>query len=196
MAARTESFGIFVSCHKGDYRLARGCVASLRFFAPRVPLCLLVDGGFSTADIERLPGVQVIRRADVSDPWLRANSFGGFGYSKLVPFWEGPFDHFLYLDADCVVLGDIVGRVTVPGGDVVAPDGGRVITDEAIIGEHWYDCSLLRSNFPEFDPVGWPFFCTGTFVGRQGILDLDIYRRLLQLQVQNRKSFMPESRES
>jgi len=182
MNVKGENYGVVIACHRGDYRLAKGCIASIRRYCGEVPVCLLADGDFVTNDAEQWHGVQVMRRADVGDPWLRQNSFGGWGYSHLIPFWEGPFDEFLYLDADCVVLGDIVSRLRANGRGIVVPGTGRIIYDERIIGEHWYDCELVRTEFPEFDPIGRPFFCAGTFCGIRNTLDLDLYRRVFNLQ--------------
>jgi len=124
----------------------------------------------------------VLRREDVQDSWLREYSFGGWGYSHLIPFWEGPFESFLYIDADCVVLGDIVAAVKGQAPEIIIPGDGGVITDEAIIGEHWFDCQQVRRLLPAFEPTGWPFFCAGTFMGKRGALDLDLYKRLHRIQ--------------
>ena len=65
-----EQLGFSVSCYRGDIPLVRGCLASIREFAPDAPVCLVVDGNFSTRALEQAYGVQVIRRADGKDPGL------------------------------------------------------------------------------------------------------------------------------
>jgi hypothetical protein len=98
--------GFSVACYRGDIPLLRGCLASIRYFAPDAPICLIADGDFSTKEFEKVYGVQVIRRKDVRNPDLKKWSFG-FGITKMIGFWESPFDIVFHVDADAVLWGDI-----------------------------------------------------------------------------------------
>ena len=54
MQHELNNFGIIVVTTKDDFIYAKGCCASVKYFMPDVPLCLLVDGEF---DLNGLPEV-------------------------------------------------------------------------------------------------------------------------------------------
>lgn len=99
-----NDFGIIVACAPHDYRLAKGTCASIRHFLGDVPICLLIDGDFPVTDLQRAYGVRVLPRSNVRNPELRRRSFG-WGLTKMVSFWESPWEYFLFLDVDTVVWG-------------------------------------------------------------------------------------------
>lgn len=105
-----QDFGVVISCYKRDYMFAKACCASVRQFLGNVPLCLLVDGDFPVDDMKRTYNVQTLYRSEIKDPFLREKSFG-WGLSKMVLFWESPFERFVYLDADIVVWGNILEKM-------------------------------------------------------------------------------------
>ena len=172
--------GFSISCYKGDVPLLRGCLESIRYFAPDAPICLIVDGDFSTQTLERAYGVQVIRRADVTDPGLRRWSFG-FGFTKMVAFWESPFDIVFHIDADTVLWGDIRKNLPTPPWDVVYNEPHEVITP-AIQLDQYFDPARIFEVIEPFPWEGNPYFNSGTLCVRRGALDLDEYLRLLELQ--------------
>ena len=175
-----SKIGFSVTCYRGDYPLAKACVASIRYFAPDAPILVIADGDFPTKDIERAYGVKVLRRRDVQNDELRQYSFGGYGYSKLIAFWEAPFDIIVHVDADAVLWGDI--RKNLPSGDwdVVFNEPHEVITP-FIQRTQYFDPERIFDHIPPFPWQGCPFFNTGVIVVRRGVLDLDEYMRLLQL---------------
>jgi hypothetical protein len=183
-----SQFGIYISCHHADLRLARGCCESIRRFAGTVPICLIVDGDFSTRALERQYGCQVIRRHDVRDPGLRERSFGGWGYSKFILFWEGPFERFLYLDADTMMLGDLPSLAPQGEADMVVHGSGATVSDLTKIDTHWLHPPFLRQHFPEYRIEGRPYFVAGLFFARKGLFDLDRYLGLLAMQRANPKT--------
>lgn len=175
-----EKLGFSVACYRGDIPLLRGCLASIRHFAPDAPICLIADGDFSTKEFEKVYGVQVIRRADVKNPDLRKWSFG-FGITKMVAFWESPFDVVFHVDADAVLWGDV--RKNLPSGewDVVHNEPHEEITD-FIQNTQYFDPARIFEYIPEFDWKGNPYFQAGIAVVRKNSLDLDEYIRMLELQ--------------
>lgn len=180
-AGRMSEFGIYILCHKADFRLTRGCCESIRTFAPKMPICLIVDGTFSTRALERQYGCQIIRREDVRDASLRKESFGGWGYSKMVAFWEGPFDRFLYLDADIVVAGDLGKLAAESDADVIFAGTGGLMNDLKEIDLRWMNPNFVRAHCPGYRVEGRPYFITCSYFGRKGLFDLDEYLRVLRL---------------
>ena len=175
-----DALGFSISCYQGDIPLLRGCLSSIRYFAPDAPICLIVDGNFSTRSFEKYYGVQVIRRSDVKEAGLRKLSFG-FGLTKMVGFWEAPFDLVFHIDADAVLWGDI--RLNIPGGkwDVVYNESHEVITDY-IQRTQYFDPKRIFEHIEPFPWEGNPYFQAGVICIRKGVLDLDEYLRMLERQ--------------
>jgi hypothetical protein len=48
-----EDIAIYICCHAGDYHLAKILCASVRYFCGQVPIFLIKDGEFSTAQVRR-----------------------------------------------------------------------------------------------------------------------------------------------
>jgi hypothetical protein len=178
-------FGIYISCHEADLRLTRGCCESIRYSAGDTPICLIADGAFSTRGFERQYGCQVLRREDVRDERLRTRSFGGWGYSKFIPFWEGPFDRFLHLDSDTLMLGDVCGLSASSDADLLISPMPNAPHSPETIHSHWFSPEFVTRTFPGFRVEGQPYFCAGVVFGRRGAFDLDEYTHLLELQRQH-----------
>ncbi len=180
-----SQFGIYISCHEADLRLTRGCCESIRQFAGDTPICLIFDGKISLRDLERQYGVQVLRREDVRNDALRTRSFGGWGYSKFIPFWEGPFDRFLHLDSDTVMLGNACTIADSTDADMIVSPMPNTPHSTETIHSHWFSPEFVTQHFPGFRVEDQPYFCAGVAFGRKGVMDLDEYMRLLELQKQH-----------
>ena len=174
----SDQLGFSVSCYRGDIPLLRGCLASIREFAPDAPICLIADGNFSTRSFERSYGAQVIRRGDVKDPGLRKFSFG-FGLTKMVAFWEAPFERVFHVDADAVLWGDIRKNLPAAPWDVVYNEPHEIITAE-IQNTQYFDPKRIFDHIAPFPWMGNPYFQAGIVCVRRGALDLDEYMRMLE----------------
>ena len=174
----TDQLGFSVSCYKGDLPLLRGCLASIRFFAPDAPICLIIDGDIQTKALEKHYGVVPIRRSDVKDPGLRRWSFG-FGITKMVAFWEAPFDLVFHIDADCVMWGDVRRNLPSDRWDVVFNEPHEVITDKIMLSQY-FDPERIFHYIPDFAWENNPYFQAGVIAVRRNTLDLDEYLRMLE----------------
>jgi hypothetical protein len=85
---------------------------SFRTYNPAIPLCL-VPFDEETKQVQALQGdygfdlwqdANALRRCDEIS--LRFHPEGSGQYRKLA-VWDGPYDEFLYIDCDTVVLGDV-----------------------------------------------------------------------------------------
>ncbi len=189
-------FGVYILCHKADFRLTRGCCESIRRFAGEVPICLIVEGSFSTEALERQYGCQTLRREDIKDESLRTKSFGGWGYSKMVAFWEGPFERFLYLDSDTIMLGNVCAMADEMPVDMIIPEVPATLYQPEAMNVHWLNPEFVARNFPSYRIYDHPYFTTGVFFGRKGLFELGEYLRLLDLQrAYPKDSFRPVSGE-
>ncbi len=182
------TLGFSIACYRGDIPLLRGCLESIRYFAPDAPICLIADGDFSTRAFERKYGVETMRRKDVRNPELRKWSFG-FGITKMIAFWESPFDTVFHIDADAVLWGDVRKNLPGPGWDVVFNEPHEEIT-RYIQNTQYFDPDRIFEHIPKFEWRGNPYFQAGIAVVKRGSLDLDEYIRMLELQRKNPEVFI------
>jgi hypothetical protein len=127
-----EDFGIIVACCFQDYLFAKGCCASIRHFLGDVPIALIVDGTFSVSSLEKAYGVQVINRNTISNEVLKNRSFG-WGKTKMIAFWESPWKHFLVLDADTNVWGNVLRYADFEQFDVIIDKASYGYSDEKFL---------------------------------------------------------------
>ena len=173
-----NELGFSISCYKGDVPLLRGCLASIRYFVPNAPVCLVIETDFDSRPFEKRYGITTIRRRDVRHAGLRQWSFGP-GITKLVAFWEAPFERIFHIDADAVIWGDV--RKNIPDGewDVVYNEPHEEIT-EFIQRTQYFDPKII---FNHIEPFHWqcnPYFNAGVFYTKRGVLDLDEYIKMLE----------------
>ncbi|HLO47797.1 MAG TPA: hypothetical protein VK211_05190 [Kamptonema sp.] len=179
-----EDFGIIIACCDQDYLFAKGCCASIRYFLGDVPICLLIDGTFSVAPLEKAYGVRVINHDTVSSEFLRNRSFG-WGKTKMIAFWESPWSKFMVLDADTIVWGDVLKLANFNNFDFVIDQPASTYSD-ADVTEFFFDIPGIEKHFPDFRWREYRdrYFCTGTFFARREIFSLDEYREILDFVAQ------------
>ena len=175
-----KTLGFSIACYRGDIPLLRGCLASIKYFAPDAPICLIADGDFSTRSFEKHYNAITIRRADVKNKDLRKWSFG-FGITKMVAFWEAPFDVVFHIDADAVLWGDVRRNLPTANWDVAFNEPHEEITSY-IQNTQYFDPTKIFEFIPPFPWEGNPYFQAGIICMRKNALDLDEYLRLLELQ--------------
>lgn len=90
------TFGIYIKTFKPDYHLAKALIASLRRYCKDVPIIVIPDDGFAASTIWGE------RTLVLDDNFARSLT----GYYKKLWVFLGPFDRFLYLDADMLCLKD------------------------------------------------------------------------------------------
>ena len=174
-----EDFGIIVACCYQDYLFAKGCCASIRHFLGDVPICLIVDGTFSVSPLEKAYNVRILNHHNVTHELLQKRSFG-WGKTKMIAFWESPWKHFLVLDADTNVWGNILKYANFKDYDVLIDKPRYGYSDERVC-EFFFEISGIEQYFPDFN---WQahrndYFCTGTFFGTRGIFSLEEYIEIL-----------------
>lgn len=176
-----KDFGVIVACCNYDYLFAKGCVASIRYFLGDVPIALIVDGDVSTKALEKLYDVQVIRRETVTSKLLKERSFG-MGLTKMVAFWESPWENFLYLDADTVIWGDVLQYEKLDQFDFISDMVRDELSDQHI-SSYFFNIDRINQFFPDFDWRKYRnyYFCTGAFFAKRGIFSLEEYEEILDL---------------
>lgn len=186
-----EDFGIIIACCDQDYHFAKGCCASIRHFLGDVPICLIIDGTFSTKALETAYDVQVINRLNIKNDILRQRSFG-WGLTKMIAFWESPWQHFLVLDADTIVWGNILQFANFKDFDIIV-DKPLYKDSFEEFSKFFFNPEELEKHLPGFQ---WQkhfgeYFCTGTFFAKRDIFSLDEYINMLDLVSKHPNIFWP-----
>jgi hypothetical protein len=176
-----ENFGVIVACCAQDYLFAKGCCESIRYSLGDVPICLIIDGRLDVSDLIATYGVKTLTRSSIKSDFLRQASFG-WGLTKMIAFFESPWETFLFLDADTNVWGDVLQYVDFSRYDAVI-DQHSHIHNEQEVNEFFFNTQLLEKIFPEFPWRDYQdhYFCTGTFFARRGIFTIDEYKSVLAL---------------
>jgi hypothetical protein len=180
-------FGIIVTCTKVDFLFAKGCCASIRYFMGDVPICLLLDGDFSVESIVKTYHTLLITRKDVKDPLL-AKRCTGWGLTKMIAFWESPFEHFLLLDADTCVWGDVSVYADFSNYDAII-DVPCYSYKKEDIDEFFFDVEKMKTFFPDFNCTSHPYVCTGVIFGKKNMFDIAEYEEILALLDKHPKLF-------
>ena len=176
-----SSFGIVIATCKTDSHYAQASFWSIRhFLGPDMPVCFIVDGDATLlGSVRNDPQVSVLDRNSVANTWLREHCFG-WGTTKMIAFYEAPFERFLYLDADALVIGN-VPAFDDPTADMVT-DCGQSYSDQDI--NFWFfNTESVERLYPDFD---WrrfrhSYFCTGTFFSRKGVFSLEDLQEKMRL---------------
>jgi len=169
-----HDFGFVTACHAGDYALAKATCASIRHSMPDARIAVVVDGALDTSELERLYKTSILRTEDIEDTRLRQMCRGSTR-SKLAAHWLGPFERYCYVDADCLVLGDVKSAQDWTAADfwlMTQSEPGKV--DEASINEYFINIGLMRSFDPKYDPHQWPYFCDGAYVCRRNAIPFEL----------------------
>lgn len=177
-----RSFGIVIACHRGDFSLAQGACASIRYFLGDMPICLIVDGNFSTRKLEKMYGIIRLDRNNIKDQFLRENSFG-WGFTKMIALWESPFERFLYFDADAVLWGTINPAAILADYDIVI-DRTEHLWSEEDLERYFFRPHLLKQLIPDFDFRECFFACMGVFMGKRNAFPLSEYQFVFGLHQQ------------
>jgi hypothetical protein len=160
--------------------MVQATLASMRYYCPDVPICLVVDGAFDVSDLMEEYGVIPLRVADLSSSDMRKLVAGNYK-AKLAAMWEGPFERYVWLDSDAIVWGDFTPQVR-PDADFqifwseisIPPDATEV---PAWLPHFYFDPVKLHRFDPDFDWRGKAYFSSGAFACRRNAIPFDVWDR-------------------
>ncbi|MEP7087656.1 MAG: hypothetical protein ABI884_10150 [Gemmatimonadota bacterium] len=162
---------IYIATHRGDLRLTRICVASVRRWYPAIPIFLLKDfahGDFSTKELEEKWNVQV---------WPTKERSFGWGFIKLEPLFAVERARYLVLDSDIVFVGRVIDELERFGEDFVVQ---KEVQSAGEIPALYFDAPRIRKSFaPEFNGPAFTFN-TGQYVATSGVLKRADFEALIQ----------------
>ena len=153
---------VYIAAHRGDLRLTRICIASVRQWYPDIPIFLLkdeVNGAFCTREIEERWDVQL---------WPTVERCFGWGFIKLEPLFDAERRRFLMLDSDIVFLGRVIDALESFEADFVVQEELQPAHDVAPL---YFDAAKIRAIMnPDF--LGPAFtFNSGQYVATSGLIN-------------------------
>jgi hypothetical protein len=170
-------FGIYILTYPGDFHLSLALVQSIRHLNPEVPIMMIPGEGF---DCRNHPFEVPVMPAPSGPFWPE------IGHQDR-KFWafQGPFETFLYLDADTICTGSLaplIRRIARQQGDfiLVQPwiddEAWRSVMQDATHPDHASSAQYVRSTvgrgpLARFDPdhefaARYPFN-SGVFASRR-----------------------------
>jgi hypothetical protein len=176
-----SEFGFVTGCHAGDKFMVGATLASIRHYCPNTPICLTVDGDFDVSDLERNYGVITLRISELPSPEMQ-KTLGRSYHAKLAAMWEGPFSHYVWLDADAIVWGDFRSQIRLDldfqifWSDISIASDAKEIPDW--LPHFYFDPGKLIFHDPDFNWRGLPYFCAGCFAVKRNLIDFQDYCRL------------------
>jgi hypothetical protein len=169
-------FGFVTGCHAGDKFMVQATLASMRYYCPQVPICLVVDGTFDVSDLEKEYNLIVLRVPELPSSEMR-KLISGNPRAKLAAMWEGPFDYYVWLDSDAIVWGDFIAHVRTDLDFQMFWSEISIPADAADIPSwlphYYFNPEKLHQFDPDFEWRGRHYFCNGTFACKRNIISFE-----------------------
>jgi hypothetical protein len=187
-------FGIYIMTYPGDFHLSIPLIRSIRYFHPDVPISIIPGEGFNRDDhpfdVEILPNPEGL--------------WGMLGHQSR-DFWafQGPYERFLYLDADIICTGSLsslTGRIRSQEGNFLFAHicfTDQRTWDEAVADKNhamhkaaisWVkrglgNPDLLIQFDADYNPYAKAPFNSGIFASRRGAITEDTLKELHEKEV-------------
>ena len=163
---------------------------------PDVPVCFLVDGNEKFKELDNLTNVSVINKNDVKDDFLRNQSYG-WGLTRLIAFWEAPYEYFLWLDSDTIIWGDPRSLVDFGKFDVITGNDVDHLEKNTNNPEKYmydmktwfFEIDKLGEFSPDYDLEIHDYFCPAVLYSKRGLFDLEEYKEILEFASNNPEAF-------
>lgn len=159
-----DDFCIYLATYAGDYQYAKVACESIRYFCgDAVPIILVKDGEFDTAQLESLPNISSLDSRGMPGITRRFPR----NMNKLKLFYDSRYPRFLYLDADIVLVSDILA-LPFREVDFYVPATHENLTDPqtrinvSYVVMNLDQLALFDPDFPQDSMIS---FNTGAFFG-------------------------------
>lgn len=151
---------IYVAASRLDARLARICIASLRYFHPVADIQLLIGGRLQWG-LER----ELARHWDVRVADIPRGDYG-WGFVKLEPLFSPRSERFLVLDADTAVTGPVLDDLSCTTAPFVVDNEHY---EDAAIPARYFDWRKVGTVDPTAQAPSF-VFNSGQWVGTSGVI--------------------------
>ena len=174
-------FGFVTGCHAGDKFMVGATLASMRHYCPDVPICLIADGDVDVSDLEQEYDLIVLRIDELPSQKMR-EMIGGSYRVKLAAMWEGPFEHYVWMDSDAIVWGDFTDQVRTDldfqifWPEISIPADADEVPDW--LPHFYFDLDRVEKFDPEFEWRGHPYFSAGVYACRRNVISYEEWQKL------------------
>jgi hypothetical protein len=171
-----EPFGFVTACHAGDKFMVGATLASMRHYCPDVPICLIADGDVDVSDLEAIYDLIVLRIDELPSEQMREMITGSYR-AKLAAMWEGPFEHYVWMDSDTIVWGDFTNQVRsdldfqIFWPEISIP--GDATEEPAWLSHFYFNLGEIKKKNPDFEWRGYPYFSAGAYACRRNVITYD-----------------------
>ena len=169
-------FGFVTACHAGDKWRVGATLASMRFYCPDVPICLIADGDVDVSDLQKEYDLIVLRIDELPSPEMR-KMIGASYRVKLAAMWEGPFERYVWMDSDSILWGDIRPRIREDlDFQIFWPEISIPVDAEEEppwLAHFYFNLSELKKLDPDFEWRGYPYFSAGAFACRRNVISYE-----------------------
>lgn len=174
------------ACHRGDYLAVKATCASIRYFMPDVPICVIADGDVDVSELLGAYGIDIIRIEDLREHGL-CRLLTGSSRTKLAALWYGPYRRFAYLDSDAIVWGDIRTLLDFQNynwniiSDSEWPSKQSMDFDKyrRLVDHYFFDTKRIAEIDPSYHWQGRPFFCAGVYAAERDAIPLERFLEVL-----------------
>lgn len=190
-----DSFGIYILTYPGDYHLSKVLIQTLNYFHKDLPITIIPGSGFDLND-HPFDDVPVLHRP------TDARMLDCSDYDRKFWCFSGPYERFLYIDADIICLRSIdqfIQKVKEESGVFfyanlpfdgygLLPDGSDNRKMKAKSGFQLGHLALIEKFDPEYDYLHNYLFNSGLFASSKKSLRVE---DILNFQ-QKEKNFIEE----
>ena len=161
--------------------MVQATLASMRQYCSDVPICLIVDGDFDVSDLKKQYDLTVLRVSELPFEQMRKMMCGNYR-AKLAALWEGPFEHYVWLDSDAIVWGDFTPQVRTDvdfqifWSEISIPPDAQEIPPW--LPHFYFDPLKLHRFDPQFEWRGRAYFSSGAFACRRSAIPFDRWAKV------------------
>ena len=174
-AAPKSAVGFVTACHAGDKAFVGATLASIRYYCPEAPICLIVDGDVDVTDLNEQYRPFILRVSELPCAQMRKLISGNFR-TKLAAMWAGPFERYVWLDSDAIVWGDIRPFID-PTIDFQIfwerDDYSKMDQVPRWLRHYYLNPELIARHDPSFDWRRGIYFSAGTYACRRNAITFD-----------------------
>lgn len=163
---------IYIACSKRDFYFARLCIASIRYWNIELPIELIIDyawGDINTTYLEQHWGVKRFNTA---------YKIFTESYSKLEPLFENSGKRIFTMDADIVLLGNMIPALEKIDAGFICQKI-YVPENDSDLNKWWFNIKKLQSWDNDYWYPGYIFYA-GQLVTNEGIFCREDFKNILE----------------
>ncbi|MEO7266271.1 MAG: hypothetical protein ABIW38_15245 [Ferruginibacter sp.] len=163
---------IYIACSKRDFYFAQLCISSIRYWEINIPIELIVDNAWGEIDITYLEKYWNVKRYNSTYNVFKES------YGKLEPLFEKSGNRILTMDADIILLGNIVEELEKIESDFICQ---KIYNKENSkeLNTWWFDIKKLKKWDTEYKYPGYVFYA-GQLVTYDNILHREDFADVLE----------------